>query len=408
MEDPIISGVVTDVSESKVTVLGVPDRPGISAALFEPLAAANVNVDMIVQNTSTEGKTDISFTMPSADMAVAEDIVAQGRRRDRRRRASTTTQDIAKVSLVGAGMKSSPGIAAKMFRTLADEGVNIEMISTSTIRISVVVAQPRPRAGRPRAAHRVRPRQRPRLRRRRCPSGASERTRSPLTDVEPLPLQHLRGGAPLAAPPLAGGRAADRPTAERRRRRAGDRLGVQQRDRRHRRRSPSSSRPATTRSSLYLDAFGLAGDDSRRRRARRDRRRHRADDVRASPAVRRACTPATSTPASSSAAARRSPGSAGSTGCARSTSPTAARSTSPDDVADLAFSYITLQHCSRDDALALVAEAVRVAAPGRARSPSTSASGSGPTSCCCPLGKVVRALFARARARTMAVQASRR
>ena len=139
VEDPIISGVVTDVSESKVTVLGVPDRPGISAALFEPLAAANVNVDMIVQNTSTEGKTDISFTMPSADMAVAEDIVrkvaeeinAGGVNHD---------QDIAKVSLVGAGMKSSPGVAAKMFRTLADEDVNIEMISTSTIRISVVVA----------------------------------------------------------------------------------------------------------------------------------------------------------------------------------------------------------------------------------------------------------------------------
>ena len=77
MEDPIISGVVTDSSESKVTVLGVPDRPGISAALFEPLADASVNVDMIVQNTSTEGTTDISFTMPSADMGVAEDIVSR-------------------------------------------------------------------------------------------------------------------------------------------------------------------------------------------------------------------------------------------------------------------------------------------------------------------------------------------
>jgi len=139
VEDPIISGVVTDTSESKVTVLGVPDRPGVSASLFEPLAAASVNVDMIVQNTSTEGTTDISFTMPSADMAVAEDIVrkvaeeidAAGVNHD---------QDIAKVSLVGAGMKSSPGIAAKMFRTLAYEDVNIEMISTSTIRISVVVA----------------------------------------------------------------------------------------------------------------------------------------------------------------------------------------------------------------------------------------------------------------------------
>ena len=92
MEDPIISGVVTDISEAKVTVLGVPDRPGISAALFEPLAAANVNVDMIVQNTSHDGTTDISFTMPKADMAAAESIVGRvaaeigaTRRRPRRR-----------------------------------------------------------------------------------------------------------------------------------------------------------------------------------------------------------------------------------------------------------------------------------------------------------------------------------
>jgi aspartate kinase len=139
MEDPIISGVVTDVSEAKVTVLGVPDQPGVSAALFEPLAEANVNVDMIVQNTSTDGHTDISFTVPISDMGVSETIVkrvageigATGVNHD---------ADIAKVSLVGAGMKTSPGIAAKMFRTLADEDVNIEMISTSTIRISVVVA----------------------------------------------------------------------------------------------------------------------------------------------------------------------------------------------------------------------------------------------------------------------------
>lgn len=139
MEDPIISGVVHDVSEAKVTVRAVPDRPGISAALFEPLAAANVNVDMIVQNTSSQGSTDISFTIPMADLAVAEEIV---------RRVATEIgaadvihdADIAKVSLVGAGMKTSPGVAATMFRVLADEGINIEMISTSTIRISVVVA----------------------------------------------------------------------------------------------------------------------------------------------------------------------------------------------------------------------------------------------------------------------------
>jgi aspartate kinase len=120
-------------------VFGVPDRPGISAALFEPLADANVNVDMIVQNTSRQGTTNISFTVPISDMGVSEAIVkrvageigATGVNHD---------ADIAKVSLVGAGMKTSPGIAARMFRTLADEDVNIEMISTSTIRISVVVA----------------------------------------------------------------------------------------------------------------------------------------------------------------------------------------------------------------------------------------------------------------------------
>ena len=139
VEDPIISGVVTDMTEAKVTVLGVPDRPGISAALFEPLAAAHVNVDMIVQNTSTEGKTDISFTMPMADMAQAESIVRRVAE-EIGALAVTHDDDIAKVSLVGAGMKSSPGIAAKMFRVLADEGVNIEMISTSTIRISVIMA----------------------------------------------------------------------------------------------------------------------------------------------------------------------------------------------------------------------------------------------------------------------------
>ncbi|MEZ5217418.1 MAG: aspartate kinase [Ilumatobacteraceae bacterium] len=139
MEDPIISGVVHDASEAKVTVLSVPDRPGISASLFEELAEANVIVDMIVQNTSNAGTTDISFTVPRVDLAsalkiverVATEIGAAGVAHD---------GEIAKVSIVGAGMKTSPGIAAKMFRILADEEINIEMISTSTIRISVVVA----------------------------------------------------------------------------------------------------------------------------------------------------------------------------------------------------------------------------------------------------------------------------
>jgi aspartate kinase len=139
MEDPIISGVVTDVGESKVTIVKVPDRPGISASLFEPLAQANINVDMIVQNVSHAGTTDISFTMPKADMPVAQSIVA---RIAEEIGAAGVEHDvsIAKLSLVGAGMKSSPGIAAKMFRVLSDLDVNIGMISTSTIRISVVIA----------------------------------------------------------------------------------------------------------------------------------------------------------------------------------------------------------------------------------------------------------------------------
>jgi aspartate kinase len=139
MEDPIISGVVHDASEAKVTVLTVPDQPGISAALFEQLADANVIVDMIVQNTSSNGTTDISFTVPKVDLGTAGKIV-QKVAADIGAAGYSTDAEIAKVSIVGAGMKTSPGIAAKMFRVLADEGINIEMISTSTIRISVVVA----------------------------------------------------------------------------------------------------------------------------------------------------------------------------------------------------------------------------------------------------------------------------
>ena len=138
MEEPIISGVVHDVGEAKMTLLGVPDRPGVSALLFESLAQANVNVDMIVQNTSIDGTTDISFTLPAGDIVTAEPIL---RKVSAEVGAKGINQDanIVKLSLVGAGMKSSPGIAAKMFRVLAENDVNIEMISTSTIRISVVV-----------------------------------------------------------------------------------------------------------------------------------------------------------------------------------------------------------------------------------------------------------------------------
>jgi aspartate kinase len=140
MAQAIISGVTHDTSEAKFTIEQVPDRPGVAATVFRDLAEAGINVDMIVQNVSTAGHTDISFTAPRADVAKAAqcmekvlvDTEASGYRTD---------EKIGRVSLIGAGMKTHPGIAAKMFETLATEGVNIEMISTSTIRISCVVAE---------------------------------------------------------------------------------------------------------------------------------------------------------------------------------------------------------------------------------------------------------------------------
>ena len=139
MEQAIISGISHDTSEAKVTVRGVPDQPGVAAALFEPLADRDVNVDMIVQNVSERGTTDISFTVPNehtaAAIEVAESVVPKIQA------ASVDVDEaVARVSVVGAGMKSHPGIAAKMFRVLSENGINIEMISTSSIRISCVVA----------------------------------------------------------------------------------------------------------------------------------------------------------------------------------------------------------------------------------------------------------------------------
>jgi aspartate kinase len=138
MEQPIISGIAHDTAEAKVTVSGVPDRPGIAATVFRPLADAGVNIDMIVQNVSEAGHTDITFTLPKTDMAKAEPIL-QTTARQVSARGFTTDPNIAKVSLVGAGMKTHPGVAADMFDALADAGINIEIISTSAIRISCVV-----------------------------------------------------------------------------------------------------------------------------------------------------------------------------------------------------------------------------------------------------------------------------
>ncbi len=138
MEQPIISGIALDTSEAEATILGVPDRPGIAARVFRALADAGVNVDMIVQNVSAAGHTDISFTLPKADTAraekilapLAEEIGAGGIAHD---------PDVAKISLVGAGMRTHPGVAADMFDALAEAGINIRIISTSPIRISCVV-----------------------------------------------------------------------------------------------------------------------------------------------------------------------------------------------------------------------------------------------------------------------------
>jgi aspartate kinase len=138
MEQPIISGVTHDTSEAKVTIFRVPDRPGIAAKLFRALADASLNVDMIEQNISTDDHTDISFTVPKDELSRTTEIVdkvvieidAGGASYD---------ADVGRVSLIGAGMRTNPGVAAQMFETLAAENVNIEMISTSTIRISCVV-----------------------------------------------------------------------------------------------------------------------------------------------------------------------------------------------------------------------------------------------------------------------------
>lgn len=138
VEKAIISGVTHDTSEAKVTVVGVPDRPGIAARLFRALADEAVNVDMIEQNVSVHGLADISFTFPKADLTVASRVTQ--RIADELGAARVEPDaDIARISLIGAGMKTHPGVAATMFETLAAEGLNIEMISTSPIRISCVV-----------------------------------------------------------------------------------------------------------------------------------------------------------------------------------------------------------------------------------------------------------------------------
>ena len=139
MEQAIISNVAHNRDEAKITVLGVPDRPGIAFAILGPIAEANIDVDMIIQNASTDGMTDFSFTVHRSEYQRAMKILESKVKPDIKARGVQGDDHIAKVSLVGIGMRTHAGIAARMFEALAKEGINLQMISTSEIKTSVVV-----------------------------------------------------------------------------------------------------------------------------------------------------------------------------------------------------------------------------------------------------------------------------
>jgi len=138
MDDVLVSGVSYDQNEAKITLQRVPDRPGLAAQIFSPIAAAHIVVDMIIQNASEDGTTDLTFTVPKADYKKALSIVEKTAAVVESKGVKVDT-DIAKISVVGVGMRTHAGVAAKMFEVLAREGINIEMISTSEIKISVVI-----------------------------------------------------------------------------------------------------------------------------------------------------------------------------------------------------------------------------------------------------------------------------
>lgn len=138
MEDIVVRGVASDKNQSKVTVKGLEDKPGVAALMFTELARKNINVDMIVQNVSEKGETDITFTVPRGDLAKTQRAV-EALQADLGAKAIVVDEDIAKVSIVGVGMRSHSGVAARMFEALAKQKINIEMIATSEIKISVVI-----------------------------------------------------------------------------------------------------------------------------------------------------------------------------------------------------------------------------------------------------------------------------
>lgn len=138
MEDIVVSGVTVKKKEAKVTIRSVPDRPGIAATIFREIAKSNINIDMIIQNVSRTGTTDVSFTVPHEDLKRTLEVTRKVARRIGAEHVAYA-DDIAKVSVVGVGMRSHSGIAAKMFSALASRKINIEMISTSEIKISCVI-----------------------------------------------------------------------------------------------------------------------------------------------------------------------------------------------------------------------------------------------------------------------------
>ncbi len=139
VEQEIVAGIAYSRDEAKVTVRRVPDRPGIAAAIFVPLAEAHINVDMIVQNVSADGTTDMTFTVGKTDLPRATAVLEEARQ-DIGYAEISSDQNVAKISVVGVGMRSHAGVAGTMFRTLAERGINIQVISTSEIKVSVLVA----------------------------------------------------------------------------------------------------------------------------------------------------------------------------------------------------------------------------------------------------------------------------
>jgi len=139
MEAAVISGIAFARDEAKITVLGVPDKPGIAYQILGPIADANIDVDMIIQNQSVEGKTDFTFTVPRGDYQKALDLLKNSVQGHIQAKEILGDPKVSKVSVVGVGMRSHVGIASQMFRTLSEEGINIQMISTSEIKISVLI-----------------------------------------------------------------------------------------------------------------------------------------------------------------------------------------------------------------------------------------------------------------------------